>query len=198
VVPSAMAVLSSFWSFGITPDVLVHQYSSAQLVLLVVSLPAMSWVSASAVSSSLPSLLPFSSLPSISLASRSFRSFFSTSGASRRALTRAVAMPARFSTARTPFLKKLSGRYFAYGFMDGKQPIVPETSPRRLSTSMAGAYVRGELGPLCTSATSLPLGSMPKGAPNACRKKNHQPKSVAAVNTKGVSLTRSPIISKAK
>ncbi len=175
----------------------MHQYSNAQEVLLVVSLPAMSWVSASAVSSSRPSLSPFSSLPSISLASRSLRWFFSTSGASRRALTRALAMPARFSTALMPLRKKLSGRYFAYGFIAGKQPIVPETSPRRLSTSIAGAYVTGELGPFWTSAISWPLVIMPKGAPNAWPPP-YQPETSQPYVPRPITLTKSPMISKAK
>ena len=43
----------------------------------------------------------------------------------------------------------------------------PDTSPLRLSTSIAGANVGGASGVNCTSATSFPRASMPNGAPNA-------------------------------
>ena len=87
--------------------------SRAQEVLEVVSEPAMSWVRASAVSSARPSFSPFSSLPSMRRASRSTRLISPRSAASRRALTRAMAIPARFWTASTPFVKKGSMRYLA-------------------------------------------------------------------------------------
>ena len=107
-------------------------------MLEVVSLPAMSWVRASAVSSARPSLLPFSSLPSISRASRSIRCS-SPFSASSLALTLATAIPARSSTAARPLLKNESGSHFAWGFRLGRHPSVPLTSPRRFKTSTAGA-----------------------------------------------------------
>lgn len=141
--------------------------TNAQEVLLVVSEPAMSWVRASAVSSSLPSFAPFSSRPSIRRASKSTLVVLSATPGCSLSFTRATAMPASFSTASSPLRKKGSGRYFAHGFSPGRHPSVALTSPRRLSTSTAGAYVIGASGVLRTSAISLPCLSIPKGAPNA-------------------------------
>jgi len=45
--------------------------------------------------------------------------------------------------------------------------MVPETSPLRLRTSMAGANLGGASGDSRISAMSAPFSSMPKGAPNA-------------------------------
>ena len=75
-----------------------------------VSEPAMSWVRASAVSSSRPSFSPLASRPSMRRARRSTRSGF---GFSRRWATRAIAMPASFCTAARPCVKKGSGKYLA-------------------------------------------------------------------------------------
>jgi len=97
-------------------------------VLLVVSLPAISCVNASAVNYARPNFSPFSLWPSISLASKSFLSPFTRSGASSLLLTLATAIPARFSTARMPLRRKGSGRYLAYGLRAGKHPSVLETS----------------------------------------------------------------------
>ena len=73
-----------------------------------VSLPAMSWVRASAVSSDSLMDWPEESLPSMRRARRSFRP--SGFPCVRRVCTAAVAMPARLWTAARPRLKKGSGR----------------------------------------------------------------------------------------
>lgn len=68
------------------------------------------------------------------------------SAASSRFATAATAMPLRLITANIPLEKNGSGSHLAKGRMNGTRPSVDEISPRRLSTSTAGAY---EMGPVC-------------------------------------------------
>ena len=113
------------------------QKKNAQQVFDVVSLPAMSWVRASAVSSCSVMGWPEGSLLSMSRARRSCRWVLAC--CLRRVWTAAVAMPLRVCTAARPRLKKGSGRYAAYGLSWGRLPRVLLTSPRRLRTWTAGA-----------------------------------------------------------
>lgn len=153
------------------PGVRVIQKKNAHEVLLVVSLPAISWVRASAVSSASVMGLPLSSLASIKRARRSTLVLFVLllRSASRRDLTAATAIPVRSLTAWMPLLKNGSGRYLAHGLSSGSEPSVLLTSPLRLITCTAGAYVGGVFGWVVdrTAALSAPALIIPNGFPKA-------------------------------
>lgn len=142
----------------------------------VVSLPAMSCVSASAVSSAGGIGFPSSSRAFCSFASRSSRSL----GCARRRATAATARPDRLRTERWPCANH--GRRRTSGRIHGSStPMVAEYSPRSFRMRMAGTEIvlratdddekslslSAAMPPTAALAVSAHASSMPNGEPNA-------------------------------